>query len=121
MPFSTLQFISADATSSTAAAQAGGGGITYTLLSGTTTINRAAFQAFYVNLTAATTATLPASPSDGDSVIFATVSNMVSFNLTIARNGKTIAGLAEDLIIDQNNTLTELVFYNGDWKVFITT
>lgn len=120
MPFSTLQFLSADATTSTAAVAAAGG-TSYTLLSATTTINRLASQAFYVNLTAATTATLPASPSDGDSIIFATVSSMVSFNLTVARNGKTIAGLAEDLIIDQNNTRTELVYYNGDWKVYITT
>ena len=111
MPFSTLQFLSADTQQTS---------ITYSLLSAETTFPRAAAQGYYVNIAAATTVTLPASPLNGDSIILETISAMATNNLTVARNGNTIGALAENLVIDTTGTRAELVYFNGDWKVYLT-
>jgi hypothetical protein len=57
------------------------------------------------------TATLPASPTLGDFISF--IDYNATFdtnNLTIARNGKPIQGLAEDLIVNQERAGLTLVF-----------
>jgi hypothetical protein len=57
------------------------------------------------------TATLPASPTIGDFISF--VDYNATFdtnNLTIARNGKPIQGLAEDLTVNQERAALTLVF-----------
>lgn len=65
----------------------------------------------------ALTLTLPASPSNGDIVPFMTDQNAATNNLTIARNGETIGGLAEDMTVELNG-FSGLMFYTGsDWKV----
>jgi hypothetical protein len=63
---------------------------------------------------AATTVTLPASPASGDTV-WVTVANSLTTNV-IARNGKTIMTLAEDLTIDNATATVELRYVNTDWK-----
>jgi len=50
--------------------------------------------------TAAFTATLPAAPSAGDYIIFYPGSAWTSNNLTVARNGLNINGVAQDLVCD---------------------
>lgn len=61
-------------------------------------------------------ATLPASPSDGELI---TMRRKGANNLTAARNGKTIAGLASDLVIDTDKTEIDLTYNatTGDWEV----
>jgi hypothetical protein len=72
------------------------------------------------------TVTLPASPSLGDTIAF-TDSNGTfgTNNLTIARNGSLLQGLAEDLIVDIKDVSFQLI-YTGSatgWKLdtFLTT
>ena len=69
--------------------------------------------------TAARSITLPASPSNGNEVIISDRDgNAATNNITVARNGKTIAGLAEDLTIDVNYARVRLR-YDGtsDWEL----
>lgn len=68
---------------------------------------------FYI-LTSETTVTLPVSPLDGDWVV---VINRSSGNLTVARNGKNIMGLAENLTIDKPNVSVKLLYTStgGGW------
>ena len=64
------------------------------------------------------TVTLPAAPADNQRVtILDHKSNFATANLTIARNGKLIMGLAEDMIIDRDNAIVELIFFNNDWRM----
>lgn len=63
------------------------------------------------------TMTLPVSPTDGNSVVFADGGDFSTNNLIIARNGKTIEGLTEDMIVSTENLSFELVYYNNDWKI----
>lgn len=60
---------------------------------------------------AARTFTLPASPADGDRVgVRDYAGTAATNNITIARNGKNIEGLAEDLIIDINRFSAVLMY-----------
>lgn len=64
--------------------------------------------------TAAITITLPATPSLGDEVaVIDQDGNAATNNITIARNGSNIMGLAEDLTIDNNNA-SAIFVYSGD-------
>ncbi|MGA0983320.1 MAG: carbohydrate-binding protein [Burkholderiaceae bacterium] len=57
------------------------------------------------------TVTLPASPAVGDFVEICDSGGVLfDNNVTLARNGKIIAGLAEDLILDKNNIGLKLVY-----------
>lgn len=61
------------------------------------------------------TVTLPASPADGDWVeLVGSVTGC-----TVARNGKTIMGLAEDLSLDVSHVALRLAYVAaaGDWRV----
>ena len=59
---------------------------------------------------------LPIAPNTGDTV-WATFTNGLSTNI-IARNGKTIMSLAEDITIDSTTGLTvELKYINSDWRL----
>lgn len=69
---------------------------------------------------AAFTATLPASPSQGDRVTFSDAkASFGTNNLTIARNGQPIAGSATDLTADVVSEIT-LEYIDGarGWNVF---
>jgi hypothetical protein len=65
------------------------------------------------------TATLPASPSTGDAIYFADAGGSYATNkLTLARNGKNIMGLAQDMDVTANNQSFG-VFYNGsEWRTY---
>lgn len=63
------------------------------------------------------TITLPATPSTGDTVELVDSGEWGVNNLTIARNGSTIEGYSDDLLIT-NTGVTVLLIYNGTtWQV----
>lgn len=64
------------------------------------------------------TITLPATPSQGDEVIIADGDNWQTNNLTVNRNGSTIKGLAENLIMDIAGVKAEFVYSGTTWLVF---
>ena len=98
----------------------GSGNLSFATVSGgaqwqavqSTSFTATAKYGYFVNTTsAAITATLPASPTIGDFISF--VDYAATFdtnNLTIARNGKNIQGLAEDLTVNQERAALTLVF-----------
>jgi hypothetical protein len=65
------------------------------------------------------TVTLPATPATGAQVV---VADSGSFwgtnNLTVARNGSTIGGLAEDLICDITGASVQFVYDGSTWEVY---
>jgi hypothetical protein len=88
-------------------------GMAVFVVSGTT--QTAAINNHYVlTNVAATTVTLPASPQSGD-VVWITVANNLASNV-IARNGKTIMGVAEDMTIDSRYVTVELKYVNNSWR-----
>lgn len=64
------------------------------------------------------TLTLPNTSTDGRTITVVDGNNFGTFNVTLARNTKTIGGLSEDLVLNVQNSRIELVYKNGDWKVF---
>lgn len=65
------------------------------------------------------TVTLPASPAAGNQVVVADAYGDFGANaLTIARNGSTIANIAEDLVCDINGVSVQLVYTGNTWDVF---
>lgn len=65
------------------------------------------------------TVTLPVSPVVGNQVVVADAFGDFGANaLTIARNGSTIANLAEDLVCDINGVSVQLVYTGNTWDVF---
>lgn len=64
------------------------------------------------------TLTLPASPTEEDYVIVDVSSDAVSNNLTMGRNGETIAGDSADFTVDLGPRRYVFVYLNSDWKVF---
>jgi hypothetical protein len=109
-----------DNTIQTTAATGGGGGSSwskktanYTAVSGDKIITDTVGGTF--------TITLPASPSIGTAVVIADGNNWKTTNLTVARNGSTIEGAAEDLILDIPNIQVELVYDGSTWEVYAFT
>lgn len=68
----------------------------------------------------AITLTLPATNTDGRVLVFVDGNNFGAFNVTLARNGRTIGGLAEDLVMNLQNSKVELIYRGGDWKQFFS-
>jgi hypothetical protein len=65
------------------------------------------------------TVTLPAAPSAGDQCIVADAgANFGTNNLTVGRNGSTIGGLAENLVIDITGVSVQLVYDGTTWEVY---
>lgn len=64
------------------------------------------------------TLTLPASPSEEDYVIADTSSDAPSNNLTIGRNGETVAGAAADFTCDLGPRRNVFVYLNSNWEAF---
>ena len=65
------------------------------------------------------TVTLPAAPSAGDQCIVADAgANFGTNNLTVGRNGSTIGGLAENLILDITGVSVQLVYDGTTWEVY---
>jgi len=62
--------------------------------------------------------TLPAEPEENDIVaIFDVAESFGTNSLMVLRNGKKIMNLEEDLEINIDNTLVELKYSNGDWRI----
>ena len=90
------------------------GGIEDVDVDGTTQI-AVARKNYVLKNVAATTLTLPPSPSAGDTVMV-TVANGLTTNV-IARNGQTIMGVAEDMAIDNASATVELRFVDSTWRL----
>lgn len=74
--------------------------------------------AYICDTSAATfTLTLPASPPNGTAIRIVDGADFELKNLIVARNGATIAGLAENLNVDLALAAFELVAMNGDWRI----
>lgn len=68
---------------------------------------------------AAITLTLPAAPGQGASIYFQDAKGTWDSNpLTIDRNGKTIQGLAENLIAANENGGFGLVYNGTEWRTY---
>jgi hypothetical protein len=64
------------------------------------------------------TLTLPASPTAGQMVFITDLgSNAATNNITVARNGQTIMGLAEDFVINASHVTVALQFIENDWRL----
>lgn len=81
----------------------------------TSTFNLLPGYHYAVTSVAASTGTLPASPSLGDEIKITFANNLA--NNIVARNGNTIMGYAEDLTIDSIDTTIQLRYINNDWKI----
>jgi hypothetical protein len=65
------------------------------------------------------TVTLPATPATGAQVVVADAGGLWGTNnLTVGRNGSTIAELAEDLVCDINGVSVQLVYDGTTWEVY---
>jgi hypothetical protein len=64
------------------------------------------------------TITLPATPSEGHSVVIADGADFYATSLTVARNGSTIEGAAENLILDVKGTIVTFVYDGDTWEIF---
>lgn len=74
-------------------------------------ITMAANNNYFVDTTAARTLTLPASPTLGDTiVIYDATGTAATNNITIARNGSNINGVADNAIIDVNQASSTFVY-----------
>ena len=66
----------------------------------------------------ATTITLPATPTAGNFIMAVDGSGTWnSNNITVSRNGNTIEGEQEDLVLDVNDAWAEMYYDGSDWKV----
>jgi hypothetical protein len=67
----------------------------------------------------AITLTLPASPGNGSAIYFQDAEGTWDTHpLTIARNGNTIQGLAEDLICSSESSGFGLVYNGVEWRTY---
>lgn len=64
------------------------------------------------------TITLPATPSAGNIVTIADGADWSVTNLTVARNGSTIEGLAQDVTVDVKGISIDFVYDGTTWQIF---
>jgi len=92
-----------------ALAAAGGGGLSWSRI--TASQGATKDNGYLISASAAVTLTLPASPSEGDTVgVVDADGKATTYTLTVARNGSNIMGLAQDLTIDTDNSGFTLVY-----------
>ena len=91
----------------------GGGGAAITVLTSNTTLE--ASSVYMINATSAITLTLPASPSTGDAI---DILNNTTLTHTVARNGSTIQGLSEDLVINESGVEFKIWYTGSTWSLF---
>ena len=66
------------------------------------------------------TLTLPATPNLGTTITITDGGNFGTSNLTVARNGSTINGIADNLIINLPQIIAELIYDGSTWRVITT-
>jgi len=94
-----------------------GGGISFSTK--TANYTASAGEGVLANTTSGSfTITLPASPSSGDQVIIADSNDFSINNLTVARNGSTIEGLSEDLILDIQGISVQFIYNGSTWQIY---
>lgn len=97
----------------------GGSGLGFALLEAkTANFNAVAYHAYDCNTVASGfTGTLPAAPVYGDAIKF--IGNFSANNLTIGRNGNSIAGVAANLTLNLDNIGPILYWVGGSigWRV----
>ena len=91
----------------------GGGGAAITVLTSNTTLE--ASSVYMINASSAITLTLPASPSTGDAI---DILNNTTLSHTVARNGSTIQGLSEDLVINESGVKFKIWYTGSTWSLF---
>ena len=103
-----------------AAPSGGGGGITW--VTKTAAYTAASGEGILADTTTASfTLTLPATPSAGDTVSIADMaSSWATNNLTVARNGSTIEGATEDLVMDIGDVKVELIYNGATWEIYVS-
>lgn len=88
----------------------------------TTSFSATNWNGYFVNTTSGgVTATLPASPSTGDSIRFLDLAKTFQSNaLTVNRNGQRIQGDLENLTVNTQGAAFELIFSNATfgWRIF---
>jgi hypothetical protein len=95
----------------------GGGGITYSLK--TSAYTASAGDGIIADSSGgAFTITLPASPATGDIVSIADGAAWATNNVTVARNGSTIEGASEDLVLDVSGLALDLVYDGSTWQLY---
>ena len=66
------------------------------------------------------TITLPASPTTGDFVQIVDGASWETYSLTIGRNGSTIEGNTDDIVLDIAGVKVELVYDSTTWELFVS-
>ena len=64
--------------------------------------------------------TLPSSPSLGNTIVLQDGYNWYLHNLTVLRNGSTIEGQSQDLVLDVAGVLVYLIYDGSTWQVSTT-
>lgn len=102
----------------TASVSSSGAGVTYLYKTSNYTMSSA--EIILTNTTgSAFTLTLPATPSVGDFVEIVDIGDYWDVNnLTVGRNGSSIEGLDEDLLLDVIGAHVTLVYANSTWNVY---
>lgn len=67
------------------------------------------------------TINLPATPINGAYVQISDGSDFTAVNLTVGRNGSTIEGLTDDVILDLKGCTFEFIYNGSTWQVTATT
>lgn len=88
--------------------------IGYTNITGTTTLPDSD-AAYYVVATSNFNITLPATTTNGRFIQIVDGGDFSSVTMSLLRNGATINGAAEDLVLDQSTSFF-LIYQDGDWK-----
>ena len=99
----------------------GGGGTTTAAWTQITAATTAVTGQQFLVASTVGTLTLPASPVAGNSVTIMDGGDWSTTNLTIARNGSTIEGIASDLICDVPGTILTIVYDGTTWQVSANT
>ena len=90
------------------------GGLTWSVVSSNTTAqSNKAYVANTATANSNITVTLPPSASAGDQIGFIKIGS--NYDLIIGRNGKTIQGVAEDLVMDYDNSSCLLVYTDSTY------
>ena len=96
----------------------GSGGLSFSTVTGATTAT--AGSGYLADTSAgAFTITLPASPAAGARVVVADATgDWQTNNVTLGRNGNTIEGATEDLVLDVSDLIVTMLYTGSDWQVF---